>query len=526
MTPTPATPNTTAAALALAKSILARTKRIQERLIQVHQRHGFTFLVGQRLHDLIGGSLPSLPEDQPTEQPNSDEEALSELVNTLQHIQQEVSQTGALVFGASADVFSGAPYAPEVAALEQDFQLLLADLHGLTRSPIVTEAYRLHADILHPSLWSDETLDRMATAMAGMLAAYDADPRSLLPGGGRPRTTPRATPANEPVAASELPWPTTDEAIRAELTYSPERDGSREAYLRILAARLRTPAQINDFMRVMFRYSEDFNRDGNQRLLNQQRIERNQLWHQPAQFLTTYNTDGRIVGDCKSIALAMTAVLRLQGREAFAIESSAAQAPGETGAIRVEGHMAAIWVERSGDQVTVHRLDTTETDTSDASVISLQANPGESDADLIVRAFGHGADHTKLFPDRLGLCSLKVNGEAFNLPANLALARRAVALEQALHTERYDDALGIVREEIARDPQNLNLRFSEIQLLLLKHAPKPELETVIAAIETLTRETPTSRVNPQNFYALRTTVNVLKKEDHEDLAARLQTAAQ
>lgn len=522
--PPSSSPSPIAAAIVAAKDLLRRAHDLQLRIAAVHERFGVTMLVGQVLRD----AQPA-PSERPTVEAapallNSAE--VRELLQVFAEVQREMSSLQTQVPALANVTWSDSPYAPEMATIEQEFERLQIDLMSLARSPAINSAYRAEMNAEYPALWSDETVDRMVTMLAAVAPLIDGDllaPRRERQTAAAPTAT--NTVPEGPIAASELPFPTTDEAIRTELRYSAERDGTPEAYMRLLAARVRTPQQFDAFLRAMVKYDDVFNRGGRQRLLNYQRIEQNQLWQDPAAFLTTYDSNGRLTGDCKSVALAMRAILGLQGRDAVTVESSIIQPPDASGRMESEGHMATIWIETVSGRLVAHRLDTTEKNGGDASVLTIEGNPGETREQLIVRAFSDGPDHTRLIPDQLGLCRLRRDGWAVDLPMNAELLAQSAAIEQAIDRGDYDTILTIVREQIARTPQNLNLRLAEIQMLLLKRAVAADLATAVTGIEMMIRDYPGSRTAPGNYYATRATITAMRKEGHEDLARRIENVA-
>lgn len=519
--PTPTPPQSVADAIRVAQDLLCRIQNLHLKIAAIHQQYGVTFLVGMVLRDLTGTPAERPAAEQPRQSLITPE--MRELMEVFTKVQREMQTLQELVPAVSNATWPTSPYAQQTATVEQEFERLLIDIAALASSPAINTAYRSEMNAQNPALWSDETVNRMIAAMFAAGGILQRNGILASPG-----QLPRAEDPLEPlVAASTLPFPATPEAIRTELRYTPERDGTPEQYLRLLAARIRTPEQFDAYLRAMVKYDQAFNRNGGQRFLNYQRIETDQLWQHPATFLTTYNADGRLTGDCKSVALAMKAILRLQGRDAVAIESSIAQPPDAlSGLVRVEGHMATIWVETVNGRLVARRLDTTTIDGSDASLISVTANDGESREDLIVRAFGEGPNHTPLYKDQLGLCTLRADGWAIDLPVTASILTQAASLERAMETGRYEDALRIVRGEIGRTPQNLNLRLAEIQLLMLATALDTEIERAVAAVEQMISTAPETRTSPANYFATRSTVAAMRRENHRVLAERLKSATE
>ncbi len=507
-------PQTIIAAVTVAKELLARARALRSRLADVRRTHGILVLGTLSLHDGPGTG----PRERPAHEAITEYgPEMRELMETLEQLARELAPLRQEVAELSEATWPDSTYAPEAASAEQELQRLTIDLMAIARSPAINPAYRAEMNAAYPALWSEETVDRLSASIVGLTAFID---QRL----GGDRDQPAVRPANGPVAASELPFPTTPEAIRRELSYSPERDGNPDAYLRLLASRLRTPAQFDAFLAAMVRFDEGFNAGGRQFVQNLHRIDQNQLWHDPRDFLTTYDRDGRIVGDCKSVALAMQSILRLQGRDVVAIESNATQPPDASGRISARGHMEALWFETVDGRLTVHRLDTTGRDGSAASVTTFVAEPGETREQLTVRAFGTVENTLTLSPDHVGLCFLRRNGAAINLPVTASLLTQAQSLERAIQNDDYDAALAIVRGEMARTPDVLNLRLAEIQLLLLKRATADDLTTVITAIEEGAARTPAMRATPNNGYQARATVSAMRVGGHEPLAQRLLAA--
>ncbi len=518
--PPAGSPSPVAAAITTARDLIQRARDLQLRIAAVHERFGVTMLVGLVLRD--GAPAPRetpAPETQPSLL-NSAE--VRELLQLFTDAQREMAALQTQVPALADATWSDSPWAPEMATIEQEFQRLQIDLMSLARSPAINSAYRAEMNANYPALWSDETVDRIAVAMTGLAAFMNGEFDPRLPRRELPTAAP--VPAGL-IAPSELPFPADAEAIRRELRYSPERDGTPDQYLRLLAGRIRTPEQFDAFLRAMVKYDESFNRNGQQRFLNYHRIEQHQLWQNPAAFLTTYDANGRLTGDCKSVALAMRSILSLQGRDAVAVEANMLQTPDASGRVHSGGHMATIWIENTNGRLVAHRLDTTVRDGGEASVTTIEGNPGESREDLIVRAFNEGAHRNiQLQPDQVGLCHLRADGWAVDLPITATLLTQSAALERAFNAQDYDAVLAIIRNEIARRPQVLNLRLSEVQMLLLKNANAAELEPAIAAIETMTRENPSTRAVPTNYFAARVTAIALRRKGFEMLALRLGDA--
>lgn len=510
--PTPA-PSSLATAIAAAKDLLRRAHDLQLRIAAVHERFGVTMLVSQALRD----AQPA-PSERPTAEtlPQLNSAEVRELLQLFTDVQREMHALQPQVPALSDATWPNSPWAPEVASIEQEFERLHIDLMSLARSPAINSAYRAEMNAAHPALWSEETVERMMAAMAGVAGLMGINLDLRPPQHERPTLM-----SSNVIGASPLPFPADAEAIRRELRYNPERDGTPEQYVRMLAARIRTPEQFDAFLRAMVKYDTEFNRNGQQRLLNYQRIEQHQLWPNPAAFLTTYTADGHLMGDCKSVALAMRSILGLQGRDALIVETQSASAPDASGRIESTGHMAAIWIETVNGRLIAHRLDTTGRDGGSASLITVAGEPNESREQLIVRAFSEGPDHAQLPPEQLGLCHLRADGWAVDLPMTASLLSQSAAIERALDGNNWDAILAIVRDEITRTPQNLNLRLAEVQMLLLKRVTAAELEPAITAIEAMTRANPSTRTVPTNYYASRATVTAVRRAGHEDLALRL-----
>lgn len=511
-------PQTINAAILIARDLLIRAQALRSRLAHVRHTHNVVTLGERRIRD----GVPAGPSERPAAERVPEGERspeMRELMETLELLARELVPLRQEVAELTEATLPNSPYAPEAASAEQELDRLSIELMAIARSPAINPAYREEMNAAYPALWSEETVDRLAASIVGLTALID----NRL---GRRDERPVEVSAIGPVAASELPFPATPEAIRRELSYSPERDGNPDNYLRTLASRLRTPANFDAFLAAMVKYDESFNAGGRQFILNLNRIDQNQLWHDPRVFLTTYDSDGRIVGDCKSVALAMRSVLRLQGRDAVAIESDVAQPPDAAGRITTRGHMETLWFDTVNGRLAVHRLDTTGRDGSAASVTTFEANPGETREQLIVRAFAtnEGADPITLSAEHVGLCFLRRNGAAVNLPVTVGLLAQAQPLERAVETGDYDAALTSVRAEMARTPDLLNLRLCEVQLLLLKSASPADLEPIIASIEEGANRVASMRASPNNTYQARATGSALRAAGHAPLGQRLQAA--
>lgn len=511
-------PQTIMAAVLVARELLARAQALRARLATVRQTHHIVTLGTRRLADGPATGPRERPAAERAPETASNPE-MRELMETLEMLARELTPLRQEVAELSEATVPDSPYAAEMASAEQELDRLTVELMAIARTPAINPAYRDEMNAAYPALWSEETVDRLAASIVGLTALID----NRL---GRHDDRPGETSPVDLVAASELPFPATAEAIRRELSYSPERDGNPDNYLRSLASRLRTPAQFDAFLAAMVKYDESFNAGGRQFILNLNRADQNQLWHDPRAFLTTYDSDGCIVGDCKSVALAMRSILRLQGREALSVVSDVSQPPDAAGRISTRGHMETLWFETVEGRLVVHRLDTTGRDGSAASVTTFEANPGETREQLTVRAFGtnEGENPITLSPEHADLCFLRRNGAAVDLPITVGLLAQALPLERAIESGDYEAALTIVRAEIARTPDLLNLRLAEIQLMMLKNASADDLTTVIAAVEEGAGRTPSMRATANNTYQSRATASALRTNGHAVLGQRLQAA--
>jgi hypothetical protein len=327
--------------------------------------------------------------------------------------------------------------------------------------------------------------------------------------------------APTPVPASSEPFPATLDAVVRQLRYDPERHGTPDAYLNVLAAQLRTPEQIQQFLTALYRYDDSLDLAGRQGFLNTGRTEPREHWEHPLSFLTTLR-DGTTRGDCDDLALAMTAILRRQGREAFTIAAASA-VPTPAGGETFPGHVVCYWIERNGagQATTIHRLDCTAKDGIDGRIVSQAVQPGEDEDSVMVSLFRRDAEEgggrPALEPQRCDLAYVASDGRAFSLPATLALCKQAATIERALEAKRYDLVLEAVRAEQARTPRVLNLHLAELQLLLLTR----QVEAATAVVNRIASDS-VERSTPGDRYHVMTTHQLLDRLDFPELAATLR----
>ncbi len=331
-----------------------------------------------------------------------------------------------------------------------------------------------------------------------------------------------ATPAPVDLRAGE--FPATPEGIRQQFRYTAERFGTPEGYARFLAEQLTTDDRWNKFLQAMFEYAE--NSPGTPaRILNLNNIQDTDSWTPPLQFMTTYNANGKISGDCEDLAFFATHIARMQGKAAFNVglgSNVAQRTPENTFRLRAEGgHVFSGWFEpgTGGQRVlkmvtTRGIVDANNAPIGQAGLFTATANAGETDAQLITRLYNQVASVTagNALPSAIRTMDagqvqnlhVLAGGNGFALHGNVALLLRHGELDGLLQRNPPDHAgvVRIVREELARDQGNLGLHASLIQFLLLAN-DRPAIEPAMDAFLTALRATPPVSRNIVTVAALR-----------------------
>jgi hypothetical protein len=328
-------------------------------------------------------------------------------------------------------------------------------------------------------------------------------------------TPPAATEQASKDQAARTEFPTTAESMRERFRYSAERFGTPEGYARFLAEQLTTDERWNRFLQAMFEYDES--RSGTPaRVINLNNAADNDAWVHPLTFMTTYNARGRMHGDCEDLSFFVTHIARLQGKQAFSMglaSDIAERRPDTTFRLKAEGgHVFTGWFEPGTDGRRIAKLVTTRgildsnrTQVGQAGLFSMQANAGETDAQLLTRLLNQVASVTdaNAVPaavrtlDASAVQSMHVltNGNGYAIYGNLSLLLRQNELEGFLGRTPpdYRNVARVVREELARDQNNIGLHSSLIQFLLLADDRSEVNAAVTALVTTLRTQQPVSR---------------------------------
>lgn len=315
--------------------------------------------------------------------------------------------------------------------------------------------------------------------------------------------------------AERTEFPITAESLRERFRYTPERFGTPEGYARFLAEQLTTDERWNRFLQAMYEYDE--NRSGTQaRVINLNNAIDNDTWVPPLTFMTTYNSRGRIYGDCEDLAFFATHIARMQGKQAFSMGISSDVAERQSDAtfkLKTEGgHVFTGWFEpgtngrRVAKLVTTRGiLDSTNARAGQAGLFSMQANEGETDSQLLTRLLNQVASVADantvpaavrtLDPSAVQSMHVLANGNGYAIFGNLALLLRQNELEGFLDgtPAGYRNVTRVVREELARDQHNLGLHASLIQFLLLANDRTEVAAAVTALVTTLRSQQPIRR---------------------------------
>lgn len=500
------------AANARAQQFIGKANALQDRFNTLQKQHNFTFLGGKIVQQLAG-----VPEADRTQDKEA-EDQIDDLENALERFDGIVNRTEREATAAREQTPNDDPVAEQLDGLRNDIAKLRKEAGDWRHE----EANALGVgteNVPSPDTFKERRVDDLQRLIDAFLHTLDgnepsaatATPRTPSPTFGtmvdalarsRQPSTPMRTervdapPTTEPaptesvarprsgpaLAPDNEPWPTTQAEFRLQFTYSPERFGSRENFARHLASRLNTPERMNQFLENMFNYTQARDIGQRQRMVNagRERYENNEKWIPPLEFLTTYDASGKMHGDCEDVALAFAYIKQLQGKPAFALETSTSTRDA-SGGLHGRGHALSASFEPDG---SVHIIDTTGIEgRSSASVQITQRQPGETDEQLLTRAYRSATDSGRQFDPRAiyGVISMP-NGDGFNLPGNLAFVRRHIELQPMLEAGNYRGVLGVIDQEIARDPTNLNLRLSKIQMLVLANAPRSEVTAVINAL--------------------------------------------
>ncbi|HRH94202.1 MAG TPA: hypothetical protein PKV72_06770, partial [Candidatus Peribacteria bacterium] len=536
--------------------LIGKAQRLEDRFNTLQKQYKFTYLAGKTLTQQANPEAATPPDE------NKDE--IDELEGALESFDTLLNQTDSNAAAAADETPDTDPLATELAALRADIAKLRQESEQWRKEEagalgIGAEATPAPADFTQRRV---DDLQRLIDAFLKTPATSNAPPASQTaePSGQRvfkrlvdtlansrrantpmrtptvppapvlsaavtaPATLPTAVPRSATLSATvsptpsvearvtmpdNEPWPTNQAEFRRQFTYTAERFGSRENYARHLATRLNTPERINQFLENMFTYTQARDMGQRQRIVNagRDRYEQNEKWVPPLEFLTTYDAGGKLHGDCDDIALAFAYIRQLQGKPAFAIETSTSET-GALGGLQGKGHVLCASFEPDG---SVHIIDTTGIEgKTDATVQITQRRPGETDEQLLARAYQTATNSGRRFDSSAvaGVISMP-NGDGFNLPGNLAFVRRHNEIQPMLEARNYRGVLGIIDQEIARDPTNLSLRLSKIQMLVLANAGRSEITAVVDALK---GPPAVERHTPFNQYSVNTTRRVLLEQ--------------
>lgn len=300
-------------------------------------------------------------------------------------------------------------------------------------------------------------------------------------------------------------FPTTPEAIRERFRYTPDRFGTPEGYSRFLAEQLNTDERWNQFLQAMYEFTETTPGIPAE-VLNLNNLRDTDPWVPPLRFMTTYNSNGKMFGDCEDLAFFATHIARLQGKSAFSAGIGSNVGERRTdGTFRLRadgGHVFTGWFEPGTGGRRVLKLVTTRgintaagAPIGQAGMFTATANAGESDAQLLTRLYNEVAGVSTTVP--VGVRTLDTNhlqamhvltsGNGFIVHGNFNLLARHGELEALLQRTPPDHmgVVRIVREEIANDQNNLGLHASLVQFLLLANertAVDPALDGLLAAM--------------------------------------------
>ena len=517
------------AATARAQAFLDKANSLNESFLTIVRRENLTYLGGKTTLQFMS---PEGADNQPEQQ--QFKEALEKLGGLLEAFDKTMGDTDRNAESARASVPDDDPVAGELEALRAEIRKIgqeAAKWRGEETASLGVGP----ESVERPSDFSENRVDGLERLLQAFerWAAEDSSERTPDTSGvgrlvdtarRRVETPPPPPPSPPPPTESRLippvtetrtappaglpdlsreTWPTTEAEFRRQFTFTVERFGTREHYARHLADRLNTTERINQFMENMFRYTRDRDQGQRQRMINKgpDAYEPNERWVPPLEFLTTYNSEGRMYGDCDDIGLAFAYIAQLQGKAAFAIETSTSTRDASTGALDGKGHVMAAWFEADG---SLRIVDTTGNGRRQAGIQVVQRRPGETDEQLLERGYQEG----RVGPNPIDTRSLSTvislqDGSGVNLPGNLALCRRHAELQPLLEARNYRAVIAIVDQEIARAPSSLDLRLAKIQLLMLAGAPRAEVRSVVRNLSGVDRHT------VFNQYAAATARNVM-----------------
>lgn len=258
----------------------------------------------------------------------------------------------------------------------------------------------------------------------------------------------------------------------------------------------------------MYVYTLSRDEGNSQRVLNNGRDfqSRNERWLPALEFLTTYDSSGRLHGDCDDIAIAFAYIAQLQGKQGFTL--STATSTSREGRISTSGHALAAWIDNQPPPGSLTLVDTTGEQGSQAWLRVTQRNPGESDEALLKRAYQSvDVGHTRPFDaSALTVTIVEPNGDAYDLPGNVAFCRQQSRLQELLQARNYRGVIAIYDQEIARSPANLDLRLGKIQMLILAGASQSEVTAVTSNLRGV------SGAGPFNYYVYTVTKRLLLEQ--------------
>ncbi|HRH94172.1 MAG TPA: hypothetical protein PKV72_06620 [Candidatus Peribacteria bacterium] len=374
-------------------------------------------------------------------------------------------------------------------------------------------------EALKKQMEQDEAEDEAPVKVAASVRPIGTPATGPIGTAGTPATGPIGVPAGSPPSgpigapAGTVEFPATPEAVRERFRYTTDRFGTPEAYSRFLAEQLTSDDRWNKFLQAMFEYTET-SPGAPAQIINMNNLTDTDSWIPPLRFMTTYNANGRISGDCEDLAFFATHIARLQGKPAFTAGLSShvgERQPGGNFRLKTDGgHVFTGWFEPGADGRRLLRMVTTRgvnnaagAPVGQAGIFSALANPGETDAQLITRLFNEVASVASsvpagvrtLDPNHVQAMHVLTSGNGFAVHGNFNLLARHGELEALLQRTPPDHAgvAGIVRQELNNDRNNLGLHASLIQFLLLAN-DRPAIDPAMTALlASLTANPPVNR---------------------------------